>query len=123
MTVFSVKISVAELADAEVIADLSRQTFFETFANKNTKENMDKYLDEKFNLAVVRSELEDAKTIFFLASINAEPIGYSKSKQNLPAGQAGKLSDSADDDKALEIERIYVYKEHQSKKIGAILMR
>ena len=82
MTAFSVKISLAEFEDAEVIADLSKQTFFETFASKNTKENIDKYLEEKFNLVTVKSELEDASTVFFLASIDEKPVGYSKSKQN-----------------------------------------
>ena len=116
MTAFSVKISVAELSDAEVIVDLSRKTFFDTFASKNTKEDMDKYLDEKFSLNVVRSELNDPSTVFFLASINEEPIGYSKSKQN-------KIPAAADNDNALEIERLYVSKDHQNKKIGAILLK
>ena len=115
MTAFSVKISVAELSDAEVIVDLSRKTFFDTFASKNKKEDMDKYLDEKFNLNVVRSELSDANTVFFLASINEEPIGYSKSKQN--------KAPKEDNDSALEIERLYVSKDHQNKKIGAILLK
>ena len=116
MAAFSVKISVAELKDAQVIVDLSRKTFFETFASKNTKENMNKYLTEKFNLNVVRSELSDAKTIFLLASINERPIGYSKSKQN-------NVPIETDNDKALEIERLYIFKEYQNKKIGAILIK
>ncbi len=115
MTAFSVKISVAEFADAEVIVDLSRKTFFETFASKNTKEDMDKYLDEKFNLGIVKTELNDAKTVFFLASIDEKVIGYSKSKQS-------KIPKEIND-KALEIERLYVCKDHQNKKIGAILIQ
>ena len=35
--------------DAELIADMSRQTFFETFAPLNLKENMDKFMNEQFN--------------------------------------------------------------------------
>ena len=31
--------------DAEVIADLSRQTFYESFAADNTRENMDKFMN------------------------------------------------------------------------------
>ena len=34
--------------DAELVADLSRQTFLESFASQNTKENMDKFMNEQF---------------------------------------------------------------------------
>ena len=34
----------ANESDAELIADLSRQTFYESFAGDNTKENMDKFM-------------------------------------------------------------------------------
>ena len=34
--------------DAELIADISRQTFYDTFAEHNTKEDMDKFMSEQF---------------------------------------------------------------------------
>ena len=34
--------------DASLIADLSRKTFYDTFAHQNTKENMDKFMNEQF---------------------------------------------------------------------------
>ena len=35
--------------DAELIADLSRQTFYETFAPDNRKEDMDQFMNEVFS--------------------------------------------------------------------------
>ena len=41
-------IRLANENDAELVADLSRQTFYESFAGDNTKENMDKFMNEQF---------------------------------------------------------------------------
>ena len=38
----------ATAADAALIADLSRQTFYDSFAADNTKADMDKFLNETF---------------------------------------------------------------------------
>ncbi|RYZ48514.1 MAG: hypothetical protein EOO14_21995, partial [Chitinophagaceae bacterium] len=38
----------ATTEDAALVADISRQTFYDTFAADNTPENMDKFLSEQF---------------------------------------------------------------------------
>lgn len=111
----NVHIRKADPSDAVLIATLSSETFFETFAEQNTKEDMDKYLSEKFDLPVIVSELEDKHAVFFIAYYNNEAAGYTKLRDN-------KLPKGLQANKALEIERIYVYKKFHGKKIGAELM-
>ena len=41
-----VTIRIADKKDAELIAELSQQTFIETFASLNSKENMDKFIKD-----------------------------------------------------------------------------
>lgn len=101
-------------ADVETLQKIGRQTFFETFAEANSKENMDKYLEEGFSKEKLISELEDENTEFYFATLNNEVIGYLKLN-------FGDSQTELKDDKALEIERIYVLKEFHGKKVGQIL--
>jgi diamine N-acetyltransferase len=112
----NINIRKATLADAELITRLSSETFHETFALLNTEEDMKKYLAEKFNLEAVSKELEDSKTMFYLAFSDEESAGYTKLRSNQhPA--------SLKADKAMEVERLYVRKKFQKQKIGAALMQ
>jgi diamine N-acetyltransferase len=106
----------AGLEDAELVARLSAETFRETFAAQNTKEDMDKYLQEKFDTGIIVAELKDSKTIFYIAFMGNEAAGYSKLRSN-------KLPEGLKADKAIEVERIYVLKKFQGQKVGAALMQ
>ena len=48
METTSLRIQIAGAGDAEMIADLARRTFYETFAAVNTEENMRIYLEEQY---------------------------------------------------------------------------
>lgn len=91
-----------------------KKTFFETFAEKNTIENMQKYLEEGFTFEKLTSELLSPNSKFYFASFENKVIGYLK----LNFGQS---QTELKDDKALEIERIYVLNEYHGKKVGQIL--
>jgi ribosomal protein S18 acetylase RimI-like enzyme len=93
---------------------LVKKTFFETFAEKNTIENMQKYLEEGFTFEKLTSELLSPNSKFYFASFENKVIGYLK----LNFGQS---QTELKDDKALEIERIYVLNEYHGKKVGQIL--
>jgi ribosomal protein S18 acetylase RimI-like enzyme len=93
---------------------IGRQTFSETFADANTEENMQKYLDEGFSIEKLTEELSNHGSQFYFADLNDKTIGYLK--LNIGASQT-----ELKDHKALEIERIYVLKEFQGKKVGQLL--
>lgn len=100
-----------DVKDLQVLQSLSKQTFTETFASSNTKENMDKYLEEALSLENLTEELNNPNSFFYFIEDNHTPIGYLK--LNMGASQT-ELNDNS----ALEIERIYVTQAYQGKKVG-----
>src|SRR3954468_9300138 len=103
MTTMSVHIREAMAKDAEAIADLSRSTFYETFAAQNTSKNMDIFLSEQFTRQRLIEEVGTAGNTFLLAYYKDEIAGYVKVRQ----GEAPKQLKGR---KALEIARIYAVK-------------
>ncbi len=110
-----VTIKKATILDASVIAKISIETFIETFAAQNTKENMNLFLNECFNLEAVKSELLDDKTHIFMTFLKDELVAYTKIREETHSDFSSS--------KAIEIARIYVLKKYHSKKIGATLMK
>lgn len=95
--------------DIDQLQEIGRQTFYETFAGSNTEDDMQKYLDESFCEHKLTAELTDPNSEFYFAILDKKVIGYLK----LNFGQS---QTELKDDKALEIERIYVPKEFHGKK-------
>jgi len=102
------------LDNIDQLQKIGRQTFFETFASGNTEENMKNYLDEGFSVAKLTAQLNDNNTEFYFATLDNNIIGYLK----LNFGQS---QTELQDDKALEIERIYVLKDFHGKSVGQLL--
>ena len=96
------------------LQQIGRLTFSETFAESNSAENMAKYLDEAYSYEKLNAELNDPNSIFYFAMMGQDVIGYLK--LNMGASQT-----EVKDNNALEIERIYVLKEFQGKKVGQML--
>lgn len=102
------------LSDIDELQSIARQTFVETFADKNSESDMQKYSDENFSHDKLKGEWMIPDSEFYFSSIHNKVIGYLK----LNFGQA---QTELKDLEALEIERIYVLKEFHGKKIGQIL--
>ncbi|TGN21664.1 GNAT family N-acetyltransferase [Empedobacter tilapiae] len=96
------------------LQEIGRRTFYETFSESNTEENMKDYLGKGFSIDKLTTELNDINAEFYFAKIDQEIIGYLKLN-------FGESQTEIKDDKALEIERIYVLKEFHGKKVGQIL--
>src|SRR5690606_28542141 len=102
------------LNDIDQLQEIGRQTFYETFAGSNTEDDMQKYLDDSFSELKLTAELTDPNSEFYFAILDDKVIGYLKVN-------FGQSQTELKDDKALEIERIYVPKEFHGKKVGQIL--
>lgn len=109
-----IKIKKLTLNDIEPLQKIGRQTFFETFSSVNTEENMKKYLDEKFSIEQLATELSNKNSEFYFALRDNKVIGYLKLN-------IGESQTELKDDNALEIERIYVLREFHGKKVGQTL--
>lgn len=115
MLLTMVDIRLATSDDAAIIADLSRRTFHETFSQFNTKENMDKFMEEQFSTPLLMGEVSLPGNTFLLAYCNEEPVGYVRLRENNNPPELAGLS-------TLEIARIYVEQRMIGKGIGKTLM-
>ena len=105
------KISIDHLYQLQKIG---KTTFTETFTEHNTKEDLDKYLEESFSNEKLSSELNNPYSSFYFAEIEDNVVGYLKI--NFGASQT-----ELKDNEALEIERIYVLQAYHGKKLGQAL--
>lgn len=110
----TIEVKQVTLNDIGQLQKIGRQTFYETFSAGNSKENMARYLNEGFSIEKLTAELNNENSEFYFALINDEVIGYLK----LNFGQS---QTEIHDEKALEIERIYVLQEFHGKKVGQVL--
>ncbi|MGG5207627.1 GNAT family N-acetyltransferase [Chryseobacterium sp. MIQD13] len=110
----SIIINKSTTEDLEIIQNLGRQTFYETFAESNSEGAMKTYLDKSFSTEKVRSELNNPDSYFFIAWEEDIPVGYLKLN-------SGPAQTELQDDTSLEIERIYVKKSHHGQKVGQLL--
>ena len=111
----NITIKAATPADAEEIALFSRKSFYESFADQNTEENMEKFMLQ-FSVNSLVEEVKNPDNIFITALKNDVIIGYVK------LNKSGKSVELADE-KAIEIARIYIDKTMTGQGIGNKLMK
>lgn len=105
----------ASLEDAQLLAEFSATTFFETFASFNTEEDIMSYIRENFNTRQVTVELQEPGTTFLLAQQYGSVVGYAKLKKR-------EKSEDLSEENTIEIERIYSSKDYLGKGVGKKLM-
>ena len=112
-----IKIRQAAIEDAEMLADLSYKTFWDAFHAhpKNAPDDLADYMQKAFNPEQTRRELAEENSIFFIAEIENEPVGYAKI-----------MLDSCEPEitgkKPIELNRLYSKQEFLGKGVGARLM-
>jgi ribosomal protein S18 acetylase RimI-like enzyme len=109
-----IEIKRATSSDLTLLQNIGRQTFSETFSEKNSEENMKKYLEEGFSVEKLTAELNNPDSEFYFASLENNIIGYLKINH-------GQSQTELKDERAMEIERIYVLKEFHGKNVGQLL--
>ena len=111
-----ITIRIANTTDADLLAELGRRTFEETFASDNTREDMVAYLDTNFNVAQQTTELADPASKFLLAEVNRVVAGYARL-------HAGEVPSEIEGVKPIELVRLYVSREWLGRRVGEALMR
>jgi ribosomal protein S18 acetylase RimI-like enzyme len=101
--------------DAALIAEMSRRTFHDSFAAQNTKEDMDKFMNEQFSNDALVKEVGEDENIFLLALFNNETAGYVKMRE-------GEKRPEFENIPAIEIARIYAVQHSIGKGVGTALM-
>jgi len=97
----NITIKKATIHDSKPLQKISRQTFYETFSQGNTKEDMEQYLDTSFSEEKLTAELALPNSTFYFALLDEKVIGYLKIN-------FGSSQTELQDNNTMEIERIYV---------------
>ncbi|KGK90158.1 GNAT family N-acetyltransferase [Clostridium sp. HMP27] len=104
------------LKDIEKIKYIGEKTFYETFSNDNTKEDMESYLKENFSYEKLDSEIKNNGSKFYIVENNEEVAAYMKVNFDKAQTEAGH-------DNTLEVQRIYVLQEYKGKHVGKLLIQ
>ncbi|EHD13825.1 protease synthase and sporulation negative regulatory protein PAI 1 [Commensalibacter intestini A911] len=103
-----------EKQQLQILQQIARQSFYETFAEVNSKEDMDAYLMNNLSLEQLKKEMDEPLSAFYMAKLDQVYVGYLK--VNL-----GHAQHEFKEDNALEIERVYVLQKFHRKKVGQAL--
>lgn len=109
------QIRYATTADAEMLAKLGAQTFFDTFAKDNTPENMAAHLKASFSPDIQRQQLSSPNNILLIAEADQVPVGFAQLV-------IGSSEESLQGSRTLEVRRIYALQEYLGKGVGKELM-
>ena len=99
------------LGDLKNLQEISRRTFYQSFAAVNRPENMKFFLDHHYSDEKLSSEIQNPDSRFFFAQTGEEILGYLK--LNL-----GRAQTVLPNDEGLEIERIYIDQSNKGRGIG-----
>jgi ribosomal protein S18 acetylase RimI-like enzyme len=110
-------ISITKVQSEEILnlQTISRSTFYETFVDSNSEEDMHHYLENDLSLSQLADELKNPLSEFYFAKKDELIVGYLKisfhNGHELPQSEIG-----------MEIVRIYVSKSHLGSTIGKLLL-
>lgn len=110
-----IKIRYADANDLKLIKNVSWQTFFDTFYQHNTKENMELFLKNNFSEEAVIQELNAKANTFMMAYLHKQLVGYAKLSEE-------KQPPELTSPKHIEIARLYAAKEKIGSGVGKALM-
>lgn len=100
--------------DIAALQKIGRETFFETFSESNSAQDMAHYLAEGFSEGKLAQELNTEGAAFYFALLDDEVIGYLKVN-------TGSAQTEPQNNSTLEIERIYVLRTYHGKRVGQLL--
>lgn len=97
-----------------MLVEIGKKTFRETFAAANTEANMNAYLETAFAVDQIKKDLANPRCIFILLFADNRLAGYTKLK---------KAESDTNDQRKIEIEKLYALQEFIGKQVGQTLMQ
>ncbi|GAB2688185.1 N-acetyltransferase [Mucilaginibacter koreensis] len=102
--------------DIPELVAISRQTFSDAFLHLNNAADVQSYMDDTYTVSNLRQELQQEGSAFYFAEFDKRIAGYLK----LNTGVAQTENEASN---AMEVQRIYVYKDFQGQRIGERLIQ
>ena len=98
-------------SDAQLLANIGKVTFIESHGTSAVADEINTYVNEKYNPDVLRLELDDPKNIYYILYHDKQPAGFSKIILNVPYPAITQKN-------ITKLERIYFLKEFYGLKLG-----
>ncbi len=111
----SLKFSLVNQSQVQLLQKISIKTFKQAFGNDNTKENLLSYLDKSFNIGSLLAQINHPNSKFYFVYLEKVIVGYFKIN-------IGESQTELQKTESLELERIYIYKVYQNKGFGKIIL-
>jgi len=111
-----IEIRPAAFTDMPVLRDLAIETQISTFGEANTHENMAEFIALNYNLPQLQKEWAEPGSIYTMAWEGDQAAGFYRLRLSEEVNHLlGKNS--------IELQRLYVTKAFQGKKVGALMMQ
>jgi diamine N-acetyltransferase len=111
-----IDIRTATLQDAAFLAEFGARVFYDSYAAQNEPGDMAAYLANAFSLQKQAQELSQPGSVFFIAQVSEEPVGYARV-------QTGPAPDCIPGTHPLELVRMYSVPHLIGKGVGGRLMQ
>jgi len=103
-----------DMDDLVPLHAIAKKTFFDTFQQQNSPENMQVYLDSELTLDKIKQEVDTQGSYFYGIEENNALVAYLKINTNEAQGKQSL-------DNSIEIQRIYIVESHIGKGLGKAL--
>jgi ribosomal protein S18 acetylase RimI-like enzyme len=110
-----VHIRAATIADAAVLAELARRTFYDTFASTNDPDDMALYLAKAYGVDQQTREIEDRDITTLLVEENGVAMAYAQVR-------AGHVPDCVTGPDPIELWRFYIDRDWHGRGVAQQLM-
>jgi len=100
--------------DSALLSEIGTKTFVESHGHSASKDVINSYVNEKYNIDAFKAELSKHENIYHIIYHENQPAGYSKIIMNAPHSGIPIAN-------ATKMERIYLLKEFYGLKLGVEL--
>ena len=104
-----------QIQDLPALSIMGGRLFHEAYTGMMPEQDLQEYVATAFSPEKVRAEFLQPGVTFLVAKYEGEWAGYAKLNTN-------KRKESKEVERFIELERLYLFKKFQGKKIGAQLM-
>ena len=110
------KIRIADAADAELLLELGRSSFYEAFAQETAPEDMAEHLKTAFKIEVITEQLNSDQSLFVIIESESAAAGYAYLHHAKPP-------DCVKMPNPLQLARLYLRKQFYGRNFGNALMK
>ena len=112
----AIRIIQANISHAPVLTAIGLQSFCEAFEKDNNPDDFKTYVDEAFNEEQIIRDMLEPGSIFYIAYINGEAVGYARLRHST------EVTEKFPGKKLIELHRLYALGKYIGRGVGKALL-